>query len=172
MYPAGAALECCFNLRSVPLHSLWCMPMCVHVGGGRGGRFQSDYMGTRWNCALFVALCAYRRKIEQRWNKVQMCVTGSGFNCPRAPRRPRHMALKGGDFLRPSLIFLTCWAAWMPAQHIRDRNQNINRHPAWLESRQAGPKRPDTSGPQQSDSHKTRQLLPVVWEAVDIQIVH
>lgn len=53
-------------------------------------------MGTRWNCALFVALCTYRSKIEQQWNKAQMCITGSGFSCPQLGWRPGHIVLKGG----------------------------------------------------------------------------
>lgn len=62
--------------------------------GGEGGREEGrqsgktrGYMGTRWNCALFVALRAYRSKIEQQWNKAQMCITGSGFSCPHYVER-------------------------------------------------------------------------------------
>lgn len=50
MYPMGAPVECCFNIRSVTLHSPQCMATCVqmgfHMGGGGrrlegGGKFQS-----------------------------------------------------------------------------------------------------------------------------------
>lgn len=52
------------------------MPMCVQVGLHTGGRGRQRVRGskevsvrdmeTKWNCALFVALCAYRHKIEQQ----------------------------------------------------------------------------------------------------------
>lgn len=65
-------------------------------GGGAGREVSVGDMGTRWNCALFVALCAYRSKIEQQKNKAQMCITGSDFNCPQPGWRPGHIVLKGG----------------------------------------------------------------------------
>lgn len=96
-------------------------------GGGR--EYSVRDMGTRCNYALFVALCAYRRKIEQQWNKSQMCITGSDFNCLqwRSRWRPGHIVLKAGwfDSLSPpplSLLrdcylsnMLSCLDAWMPA---------------------------------------------------------
>lgn len=52
-----------------------CVQMGLHAGGERevdegGGREVSVRdMGTRWNCALFVGLCTYRRKMNS--NKIR-----------------------------------------------------------------------------------------------------